>query len=114
MLSSSFSFTILKRTTEIEYKGFEPSSTYHVLDARFSQANALQYDHSVFIQQVRYEPAGLLYDINHTGVYPYHIEAHCRTIASLPKQSLGSMCFNMILKNTREYINYLIVLGLRL
>ena len=30
---------IIKHTTEIEYEGIEPSSTPHVLDARFSQAN---------------------------------------------------------------------------
>ena len=29
----------MKYTTEIEYEGIEPSSTPHVLDARFSQAN---------------------------------------------------------------------------
>jgi hypothetical protein len=30
---------IIKHTTEIEYEGIEPSSTCHVLDARFSQAS---------------------------------------------------------------------------
>ena len=49
--------TILKCTTEIEYEGIEPSSTFHVLDARFSQASVLQYgtqaptpgSHSLFL-----------------------------------------------------------------
>jgi hypothetical protein len=31
---------IVEYTTEIEYEGIEPSSTLHVLYARFSQANA--------------------------------------------------------------------------
>ena len=35
--------TICKHTTEIEYEGIEPSSTLHVLDARFSQANVFAY-----------------------------------------------------------------------
>ena len=33
--------SIVEHTTEIEYEGIEPSSTPHVLDARFSQANVL-------------------------------------------------------------------------
>lgn len=32
---------IVEHTTEIEYEGIEPSSTFHVLDARFSQASVL-------------------------------------------------------------------------
>jgi hypothetical protein len=32
---------IVEHTTEIKYEGIEPSSTRHVLDARFSQASVL-------------------------------------------------------------------------